>query len=80
MTGERRTIEIHILMTEAGDFVVDAELDEAAGRADEEFPDEDVRQVALTIELLPPSAAPQPIAATVRIDLAPLQIGMLSHR
>jgi hypothetical protein len=68
MGGERRTIEIHIVMTESGAFVVDADADEAAGKAEEEFPDEDVRQVALTIELQPPSGAPEPIAASVRID------------
>jgi hypothetical protein len=68
MSGERRTIEIHIVMTESGAFVVDADADEAAERAEEEFPDDDVRQVALTIELKAPSAAPEPFAATVRID------------
>ena len=68
MSDERRTIEIHIVMTESGAFVVDADADEAAGRAEEEFPDDDVRQVALTIELKPPIAAPKPSAATVKID------------
>lgn len=68
MSGERRTIEIHIVMTKSGAFVVDADADEAAGRAEEEFPDDDVRQVALTIELQPPSSSPEPIAATVTIN------------
>jgi hypothetical protein len=68
MIGERRTIEIHIVMTEEGFFVVGADADEAAGRADDEFPDEDVRQVSLTIELLPPSASPKPRAFTVRLE------------
>jgi hypothetical protein len=54
MSGERRTIEIHIVMTESGALVVDADADEAAERAEEEFPDDDVRQVALTIELKAP--------------------------
>jgi hypothetical protein len=68
MSGERCTIEIHIIMTETGHFVVNTDANEAAERAEEEFPDEDVRQVALTIELQPPSGMPKPIAATVRID------------
>jgi hypothetical protein len=68
MSGERRTIEIYIVMTEEGHFVVDTDADEAAGRAEEEFPGDDVRQVALTIELQPPSGAPEPIRAAVRID------------
>ena len=45
MSGERRTIEIHIVMTESGLFVVDPDADVAAERAEEEFPDDDVRQV-----------------------------------
>jgi hypothetical protein len=68
MSSKRRTIEIHVVMTEEGFFVVDADADAAAERADEEFPDEDVRQISLKIELQPPSIAPEPIAATVRID------------
>ncbi|TLG78604.1 hypothetical protein [Methylocystis sp. B8] len=68
MSGKRRTIEIHIVMTESGNFVVDDDANAAAERAEEEFPDDDVRQVALTIELQPPSAMPQPIAKIVRID------------
>ena len=55
-------------MTESGAFVVHADADEAAGLAEDEFPDDDVRQIALTVELLPPSASPEPIAAKVRID------------
>lgn len=68
MSDERRTIMIHIVMTESGACVVDLDADEAANQAEEEFPDDDVRQVALTIELLPPSLAPKPIAATIRLD------------
>jgi hypothetical protein len=44
MSNERRTIEIHIVMTESGACVVDEDAGVAAERADEEFPDEDLRQ------------------------------------
>jgi hypothetical protein len=55
-------------MTESGAFVVDADADTAAERAEVELPDEDVRQIALTINLLPPSRAPEPTMATVQLD------------
>ena len=54
---------------QSGAFVVNADADEAAEQAEEEFPDEDLRQVSLTIELRPPSAAPEPFATTVRTRL-----------
>jgi hypothetical protein len=66
---ERRTIHIYIVMDESGGFVVDTDPDEAAGRAEEELgEDADVRQVALTIQLLPPSQSAEPIAAICQID------------
>ena len=68
MSGVRRTIEIHIVMSESGAFVVHEDADGAAERAEIEFPDEEFRQVALTIELQPPSTAPKPFAVTVKID------------
>lgn len=68
MRDERRTIKVHIVMTESGAFVVDDDADEAVERAEDEFPDDEVRQVSLTIELRPPSTAPEPLAATIRID------------
>ena len=69
MDEDRRTIELHIVMNENGDFVYADDADEAANKADEEFgEDADVRQVALTIEMLPPSQRSEPIAATCRID------------
>lgn len=68
MSDERRTVEVYIVMTKSGAYVVDCDADEAAGRAEEEFPDDDVRQVALTIELLPPSLAPEPKGVRFRVD------------
>jgi hypothetical protein len=66
---ERRTIEIHIVMDETGAFVVDADLNEAAERAETELgEDADVRQVSLTIELLPPSQSAKPTTVVCQID------------
>ena len=43
--------------------------DVAAERAEEELgEDADVRQVALTIEMLPPSQSPEPISRVCQID------------
>ena len=68
MSEERRTIEIHICMTEDGHIVVDEDAEVAAEQAEEHFPDDDLRHVALTIELQPPSGSPEPVFAKVRID------------
>jgi hypothetical protein len=66
---ERRTIDIYIVMDESGAFVVADDLDVAAELAEEELgEDADVRQVALTIEMLPPSQSPEPISRVVQID------------
>ena len=52
-----------LLMDESGAFVVADDPDVAAERAEEELgEDADVRQVALTIEMLPPSQSPEPIS------------------
>ena len=67
--SERRTIEIHIVMDESGGFVVSDDPNEAAGRAKEELgEDADVRQVALTIQMLPPSQSAEPVTAVCQID------------
>jgi hypothetical protein len=56
-------------MDEAGAFVVANDPDEAAELAEEEFgEDADVRQIALKLELLPPSQSSAPISATCKID------------
>jgi hypothetical protein len=66
---ERRTIDIYIVMDESGAFVVADDPDVAAERAEEELgEDADVRQVALTIEMLPPSQSPEPISRVCQID------------
>ena len=66
---ERRTIDIYIVMDENGAFVVDVDANEAAARAEIELgEDADVRQVALTIQMLPPSQSPAPIAVVRQID------------
>jgi hypothetical protein len=66
---DRRTIDIYIVMDESGAFVVAEDPDVAAERAEEELgEDADVRQVALTIEMLPPSQSPEPISRVVQID------------
>ena len=66
---ERRTIEIYIVMDESGAFVVDTDPNEAAVRAEAELgEDADVRQVALTIQMLPPSQNAEPITAACQID------------
>ena len=57
-----------IVMTESGAFVVDTDANSTAERSQDEFPDEDVRQIALRIELLPPSLSPEPKSATERLD------------
>ena len=52
---ERRTIDIYFVMDESSAFVAADDPDVAAERAEEELgEDADVRQVALTIEMLPP--------------------------
>jgi hypothetical protein len=38
MSGERRTVEIHIVMAESGAFVVDADADQASERPMKNFP------------------------------------------
>jgi len=66
---ERRTIEIHIVMDESGGFVVDGDPNVAAERAEVELgEDADVRQVALTIQMLPPSQSAEPVTAVCQID------------
>ncbi len=66
---ERRTIDIYIVMDKSGAFVVADDPDVAAELAEEELgEDADVRQVALTIEMLPPSQSPEPISRVVQID------------
>lgn len=66
---DRLCIEIHIVMDESGAFVVADDADVAAERAEEELgEDADVRQIAVTIELLPPSQKPEPISVVCRID------------
>jgi hypothetical protein len=66
---ERRTIEIHIVMDESGEFVVDDDPDVAAERAEEALgEDADVRQIAVTLEILPPSESPMPVKVTCKID------------
>ena len=66
---ERRTIDIHIVMDESGAFVVDADPNEAAERAETELgEDSDVRQIALTLEISPPSRSPMPVKVTCKID------------
>jgi hypothetical protein len=66
---ERRTIEIHIVMDESGAFVVDDDPNVAAERAEEELgEDADVRQIALTLEILPPSRSSMPVKITCKID------------
>jgi hypothetical protein len=67
--SERRTIEIHIVMDESGAFVVADDANVAAEQAEEVLgEDADVRQVALIIEMLPPSASPEPIMRRCQID------------
>jgi hypothetical protein len=68
MSDERRTVWVHIVMTESGAYVVADDADVAAELAEDEFPDDDVRQVALKIELLPPSLAPEPKTVPFRED------------
>lgn len=66
---ERRTIEIHIVMDESGAFVVSDDADEAAERAAEVLDEDvDVRQVAIVIEMLPPSESGAPVRRHCRID------------
>jgi hypothetical protein len=66
---ERHSVSIHIVMDESGAFVVADDPEIAIELAEEELgEDAEVRQVALTIELLPPSQSPGPIKATCRID------------
>jgi hypothetical protein len=66
---ERRTVEIHIVMDEDGSFVVDNDASVAAERAEEEFgEDAEVRQIALTLEIVPPSVRAEPIHLTCKID------------
>jgi hypothetical protein len=66
---ERRSVEIHIVMDESGAFVVDIDPDEAAKRAEDELEeDADVRQIALTLEILPPSQSPVPVKVICKID------------
>jgi hypothetical protein len=66
---ERRTIQIHIVMDESGAFVVDDDPNVAAERAEQEFgEDADVRQVAISLDLLAPSQSSGPINVTCKID------------
>ena len=66
---ERRTIEIHIVMDESGAFVVDDDPNVAAERAEQELgEDADVRQIAISLEMLPPSQSSGPIKVTCKID------------
>ena len=68
MTG-RRTIEIHIVMDESGAFVVADDSDVAAERAAEELgEDADVRQITLSLAILPPSESSAPVKVTCKID------------
>jgi len=56
-------------MDESGAFVVDADPNEAAERAETELgEDSDVRQIALTLEISPPSRSPMPVKVTCKID------------
>jgi hypothetical protein len=66
---ERRTIEIHIVMDESGAFVVADDPNVAAERAEEELgEDADVRQIAISLEILPPSQSSAPVKVTCKID------------
>ena len=66
---DRRTIEIHIVMDESGAFVVDDDPNAAAERAEQELgEDADVRQIALTLEISPPSQSSIPAKVTCKID------------
>jgi hypothetical protein len=66
---DRCTIEIHIVMDESGAFVADGDPDVAAERAEQELgEDADVRQIALTLGILPPSQSSMPVKATCKID------------
>lgn len=66
---ERRTVEIHIVMDESGAFVMADDPNEAAEKAEENLgEDADVRQIALTLEIVPPSRSSVPIKVTCKID------------
>lgn len=56
-------------MDESGAFVVDDDPNVAAERAEQELDEDvDVRQIALTLEILPPSQSSMPVKVTCKID------------
>jgi hypothetical protein len=68
VSDPKHSIDIWIVMNNSGAFVVEDDPDVAAQRSEEEFENDDVRQVRLAVTMSPADGTQAPVRKDVEVD------------